>query len=68
MNTKFKAMATINQQDLDFHSIPHNNGWIEGYYIDGYIVGGIIEANSECVTHEWWCPIEVNTLEYLGGK
>jgi len=39
-----------------------DDGYVHGYYLDGYIVGGFIEVNSEYTNLEYWVPIEEDTL------
>lgn len=40
-----------------------DEGYIHGWYVDGYIVGAIEESTEEYIAPEFWCPIEKDTLE-----
>lgn len=44
-------------------------GYIHGWYIefagDGYIVGDIVDIDSDYIELEWWCPIDKATLEMV---
>lgn len=44
-----------------------NEGYIHGWYSDGYIIGHVIEADDEYIIHEFWCAIDKSTLQ-LGKK
>lgn len=39
------------------------DGYIHGWYVDGYIVGAIQESTEEYIAPDFWCPIEKDTLE-----
>lgn len=43
--------------------------WVTGAYIDGYIIRGVIEANSEYISIENWEPIHPESVgQYTGLK
>lgn len=42
-------------------------GYIHGYYVDGYILGGIEEVTDEYFAPSSWCPIDKSTLAAIGG-
>ena len=65
MTGKFKAKSNLSQEDLDFHRIENQDGYITGYYVGGYLVGDVIEATDEYINFEWWCPIDESTLELV---
>lgn len=39
------------------------NGFIHGWYVDGFIVGSVQESTDEYIAPDFWCPIEKDTLE-----
>ena len=39
-----------------------DEGYIYGWYVDGYIVGGMIEANDEYCSLEYWAPVIEGTV------
>lgn len=43
--------------------------WVTGTYIEGYIINGIIEANSEYIVIEDWKPVYPESVgQYTGLK
>ncbi|MDG4969273.1 hypothetical protein [Lactococcus lactis] len=44
-----------------------DEGYIHGYYVDGYIVGKVADATDEYFNPEFWCPIDKSTLVAIGG-
>lgn len=43
--------------------------WVTGTYIDGYIIRGVIEANSEYIAIENWEPVHAKSVnQYTGLK
>lgn len=57
-------------RDLKFRGKSEETGeWVVGTYIDGYIICGIIEANSEYITIENWVPVYPDSVgQYTGLK
>lgn len=41
------------------------DGYVQGYYADGYILGGLYEATNEYIDFEWWVPVYEDTLEKI---
>lgn len=39
-----------------------DEGYIYGWYVDGYIVGGMVEVNDEYCSLEYWVPVIEDTL------
>ncbi len=44
-----------------------DDGYIHGWYVDGYIVGKMLEVNEEYCDLEFCCPIDKSTLAAIGG-
>lgn len=44
------------------------DGWFKGYYVDGYIVGGFLEIDSDHTELEYWIPIDKSTLKIYRGS
>lgn len=70
---KFRGKATSSIAELDECGILNVNGWVYGNLIIdnniAFIVGGIVEWDSEYIAHEWWQRVDVETLgEYTGLK
>lgn len=45
-------------------------GYVTGWYADGYIIGEFTEVTEEYVAISQWCPVDVSTvtLAYEGGS
>lgn len=43
-----------------------DEGYVHGYYVDGYIIGKIAEVTDEYFQPEFWCPIDKSTLVKIG--
>lgn len=65
INIAFKAKSLIDIRELNEHNIIHENGYVTGSYIDGYIISGVVEANSEYISIGQWCPIDTSTLDIV---
>lgn len=77
---KFKAKPKLKQEDMfrDLGNYEGDNQWLQdlmddegyirGWYVDGYIVGDIVEATDEYIIHEFWCPIDKSTLAEIGEE
>ena len=47
----------------------HDNGWVYGDYLDGYIVNEVIEATGEYISLGNWYPVLKETVgQYTGLK
>lgn len=60
---KFRAISKMPIDEMDAKGIPHRSKFVFGAYSDGYILGPVIEANEEFISHEWWVPVEKETVE-----
>lgn len=49
-----------------FYDLLDDEGYVHGYYVDGYIIGGIAEVTDEYFHPEFWCPIDKSTLAAIG--
>ncbi|GAX46786.1 hypothetical protein [Pseudolactococcus reticulitermitis] len=63
---KFKAKPKDPEiaQEL-FSDFMDEDGYIHGWYVDGVIVGDFVELNDEYAILEFWCPIDIETLEVI---
>lgn len=70
---KFKAKprvmaAGVLLGDYDWlKELLDEEGYVHGYYVDGYIVGKVADATDEYFNPEFWCPIDKSTLAAIGG-
>lgn len=66
---KFKAKP----KPFDYESFEHywleeridGDGYVTGYYVDGYIVGEFVVVDSEYTHLEFWVPVLKDTLELV---
>lgn len=66
---KFRGKAECGIEELEKQGFKHENGWIYGTYLDGYIVNGVVESTDEYIALEEWCPIKIETVgQYTGLK
>ena len=68
MKFKAKAAHTINQlkiYGMHDHEAHLGDGWVQGYHVDGYIVGRFIEVNNEYTSLEYWIPVDKSTLQIV---
>ena len=64
---KFRGKSKLPAEDMKMLGIEHDNGWVYGYYVDGYIVGPVVESTEEYIALEWWCPVHRETVgQYTG--
>ena len=42
-----------------------SDGYIYGYYVDGAIVGNFTDLNDEYTNLQYWCEVDVDTLELV---
>ena len=65
----FEAKAIYSIEDLDYHQVPHKEGYVKGWLVNNFIVGNINYVDND---HElnvgFWCEVDVQTVEYLGLK
>lgn len=64
----FKAKPTAYACSAEYYSydwsLPlDDEGYIHGWYVDGFIVGAVQESTEEYIALDFWCPIEKDTLE-----
>ena len=77
MKYKAKIKYTRDNRKLVRHTdflkrgIIDSNGYIYGYYVDGAIVGKFTDLNDEYTNLQYWCEVDVGTLElvenWMGG-
>ena len=66
---KFRGKSSIPIDILDDMGLSHDNGWIYGVYLDGFIVKGVAEATDEYIAIENWCSVHQKSIgEYTGLK
>ena len=59
---KFRGKSMLSKEKLDELNIEHQDGWVYGSLVDGYIVGDIVEVAEEYISLEWWIPVEIETI------
>ncbi len=72
-NTKhmFKAIPLKPELDPEVYSVPlpelagYDGTYVYGWYVDGFIVGEVIEANDEYIAIEYWVPVDPETVRLV---
>ena len=68
---KFRAKPLFEKGENDtyfkkeFAEFIDKDGYIVGWYVDGAIVGKLVEFNEEYTSLEFWCKVDVETLEVI---
>lgn len=66
---KFRGKSILPITELNDLEIKHDNGWVYGCYVDGFIVNDVIDATNEYIQIGNWCPVRRDTVgEYTGLK
>ncbi len=60
---KVKAKSLIPIEEMDEIDMEHQDGWVTGWFADGMILGDVVDACDEYVTHEYYVPVDPETLE-----
>lgn len=64
---KFRGKAECGIEELEEQGFEHENGWIYGTYLDGYIVNGVVESTDEYIALEEWYPVKIETVGQCTG-
>ena len=59
---KGESDADFNKEFTDFID---EDGFVVGWYVDGAIVGKFVEFEDEYTVNEFWCKVDVETLEVI---
>ena len=63
------AISFLDDEPFEgFYDLLDADGYVMGYYVDGYIIGKIAEVTSEYFYPEFWCPIDKSTLVKIGDE
>lgn len=66
---KFRAKPIYDDQDWEaqpfLEDLIDEEGYIQGYYVDGYIVGEVIESTDEYITLSFWWPVDKESVEVI---
>lgn len=50
------------EDDKFFKEVETADGYIKGWYVDGFILGDIIEVDDEVLNFEYWIAVDESTL------
>lgn len=66
---KFRGKAECSIERLYELGVKHDNGWVYGIYIDGYIINEVVDATDEYIAIGSWIPVHKETVgQYTGLK
>lgn len=69
----FKAIPKPGALDEEIDCVPlleraqFDGTYVYGWYVDGFIIGRVIEANEEYIAIEYWVPVELETVCLVKG-
>ena len=61
----FEKGENIDDFKKEFAEFIDKDGYLVGWYVDGAIVGKFVEFNEEYTANEFWCKVDVDTLEVV---
>lgn len=68
---KFRGKAKAPIEWFEFCEIQHENGWVFGNFIQNggkpFIVGNIVESAEDYIAHEFWLPVEPESVGQFTG-
>ncbi len=65
---RFRGKALASIEKLNEIGVNHDNGWVYGTYIDGYIINDVLEATDEYITIGQWCKVDPETVGLYTGE
>ena len=69
MKFRAKPLFEKGENDADFNKeftdFIDEDGFVVGWYVDGAIVGKFVEFEDEYTVNEFWCKVDVETLEVI---
>ncbi len=64
---EYRGKSVLSIEELNDKEIPHKNGWVYGWYVDGWIVGNYAESEDEWIAFEWWSQVMPETVGQFTG-
>lgn len=61
----FKEGENKDEFKKEFADFFDKDGYIVGWYVDGAIVGKFFDFDEEYISLEFWCKVDVDTLEVV---
>lgn len=58
----YRAKSDLSNERMNELGIPHENGWVYGGLVGGWILGEILEGGEEYIQPEWWISIQEGTV------
>lgn len=66
---KIRGKSVISIEEMNDMDMIHDNGWVYGAFVDGYIVNGVNEVTGEYIAINQWCKVDPETIgQYIGRK
>ena len=69
----FKGIPLKPELDPEVYSVPlpelagYDGTYVYGWYVDGFIVGKVMEVGDEWIALEYWVPVDPETVCLVGG-
>ena len=68
---RFRGKTKIPTEELDELGLKHEDGWVYGHLAmhgkTPYIVGDLVEVDSECMANEFWIPVHPESVGQFTG-
>lgn len=64
---EYRGKSVLSIEELNDKEIPHENGWVYGWYVDGWIVGNYADSDDEWIAFEWWSQVIPETVGQSTG-
>lgn len=64
---KWRGKSLLSIEEMDEREIKHKDGWVYGIYIDGYIIGEVIEATDQYISISGHCAVDEKSVGMYYG-
>lgn len=64
-----RGKSKISIEEMNARGIKHENGWVFGVYMDGYILTDVLEVDDDYIVIGQWCAVYEDSVGmYTGHK
>lgn len=62
-----RGKSKISIEEMDARGIYHENGWVFGIYMDGYILTDVLEVDDDYIVIGQWCAVYEDSVGLFTG-
>lgn len=62
-----RGKSKISIEEMDARGIYHENGWVFGVYMDGYILTDVLEVDDDYIVIGQWCAVYEESVGIFTG-